>query len=142
MYDIIVVNGAQRVHPGVTGICQSERRRRGVERGSRPKARRAPPAVRGGAQETTRAKLGLSYFVNALPILAADGLDLESHLFSQRPRNEAAHGMTLPLGRGHDLVQGGSAGPLQQVEDPRLLAALAGFTGCRLRLPRRFGGLG
>jgi hypothetical protein len=78
--------------------------------------------------------------VAALAVLALGRRDSESHLLSNRPGEEATHGMRLPPGSFHQLLGCNAPGPLQQVQHLGRLAAVA-------RSPlsasfRRAGGLG
>ena len=85
------------------------------------KARRGQS--RAGKEDLVTILLG--YRVNAFAVLPLVGGDGESHLLAQSAANKAAHGMGLPVGRGHDFPQRGTAGLLQQIQHLRGLAAAA-----------------
>jgi hypothetical protein len=71
----------------------------------------------------------LLYGVNALAPLGLCGFNLESHLLAESAGNEPAHAVGLPVSSFHNLLQAGTAGPFQQVQDLFGLAALAGAGG-------------
>jgi hypothetical protein len=49
--------------------------------------------------------------------LAFDGLDSKTQLFGNLATNEAAHTVGLPPGRGHNLLDRGTRGFLQQADN-------------------------
>jgi hypothetical protein len=65
--------------------------------------------------------------VAALPILALGGRNGQAHLFPQGSADEPADAVRLPASGFQQLLRGGSAGPLEQVQDLGGLAALAGY---------------
>lgn len=82
-----------------------------------------PPREPGGRKETMRLALALKR-VGAFPALAFGRFNVEPHLLAQRRADEPSNRMRLPLGRLHDLLHGGSARALQQLQDLCGLAAL------------------
>src|SRR6266566_193947 len=54
------------------------------------------------------------------------GLDGEAHFLSHRAADETAHAMGLPFGACHEVLQGGSTGPLEQLHNLGRFAAPAG----------------
>src|SRR5437879_10611562 len=67
--------------------------------------------------------------VGTLAVATLEGLDGSPHLLSDRARQKAAYGMRLPAGCLHKLLQRGSAGPFQQLENLGRFAAAAGSDG-------------
>ena len=65
----------------------------------------------------------------ALPVLALGGRDGQPHLLADGPGQEPAQGMRQPASRFEQFLGGYSAGPLQQIEDRRCLAAVPGTGG-------------
>jgi len=62
-------------------------------------------------------------------LLGFRGCDREPELLAHSPGQESAHAMRLPASRFHQLSQGRSIGPLQQIEDGSGLTAVTGSTG-------------
>ncbi len=89
--------------------------------------------------------------VDAIAILPFGGFNVEAHFLAQGAGEEAAHGVGLPVGSFHEVVQSHAARPLQQVQDFGRLACWAGATGwcaglgaftCPGGLAPRLGGAG
>ena len=119
-------------HPGfvlgavrlVSGVAHS---RSGTE------TRKAAGADSGGCRK--RARFGSIFNrIGARAVFPLHRYHGESHLLRNRPGQEAAHRMPLPASGLHQLLAGDPAGPFQQSQDLRSLAALAGT----LRLRRGF----
>ena len=86
-------------------------------------ARKKSPPRPSRAGQTSAETILRDDRVNPLAILALDGPDLQVHLFSQGPAEEAAHAVSLPGGRLHELRQSRAFGPLDQSQDRRLFTA-------------------
>src|SRR5262249_46193378 len=102
--------------PGAVGL---------VERVAHLAKRATPKASSGGGRDPMR--LGSAFQrVVALTILALGRLDGQPELFAQRAADEAADAVRLPLRRGHQVLERGSARALDQLDDLAGLAPLAG----------------
>jgi len=92
------------------------------------------PAARGRRDGSASAFDG----VGALAVFALGGNDGQAHLLADGPRQEPANAVRLPASGLHQFLSRNAAVPLQQVQDLRGLAAVAGAFG----LFRGFGRFG
>jgi hypothetical protein len=102
-----------------------------------------PPRRNPGGQNGPNRWASALHSIAALLILGLGGRHRQSHLLAQGTGHKAPDRVRLPAGGFHELLQGGAAGALQQVEDLGGLAALAGACCLLGRLGRHcaFGGL-
>src|ERR1019366_2305111 len=109
-------SGSTGVVPSALGLVYRVENpsRRGTPPGGNPAARRGRDGWVSGLDR-----------VGALAVLSLRGGDRQPHLLAEGPTDEPAHGVRLPAGRLHDLLQGGSARAFHQAEDRLGLAALA-----------------
>ena len=87
-----------------------------------------PRQNRGGEKDPILSPLPLER-IAAHPVFSLCGCDIQSHLSSQDARDKSSNRVSLPAGGFHQIRPAGSAGSLQQVENPSGLAALAGAGG-------------
>ena len=105
-------SGSPRTVPGVIRLVGgAEAVASGVRATKKP-----PEPSPGGRKEIGRGRLGFER-VGALPILSLGRFYAEAHLFAKRAANKPADAVRLPFGRCHQLLQGGSAGTLQQIQN-------------------------
>lgn len=64
--------------------------------------------------------------VAAFAVLALGGRNCQPHLFAQRPADEAPEGMRLPGSHLEQIFGGGSARPLQHIDNRRRFTILSG----------------
>ncbi len=89
----------------------------------RSKPRENARLGRGRAGERQVGVMLLDEAVNAIAMLSFGGFNLEAQSLAQSAGQEATHGVGLPAGGFHQVVQGSATRPAQQVEDFGRLAA-------------------
>src|SRR5712691_1231294 len=93
--------------------------------------RATPPSGYPAAWRGTELGGSALHGVAALPVVALDGLNGQSHFRTHRTGQEPAQGMRLPAGDFKQFLGSRAAGPLQPVQDLSGLAAVAGGVGLR-----------
>src|SRR5712692_3471375 len=96
-----------------------------LTRGMRLESRNKPPRRGLGG---TRTGGGTSRFdrVASFSVRRFRGLDGQAHFLSQGAADETAHAMGLPFGSCHEVLQGDSMRPLEQLHNLGRFAAPAG----------------
>ena len=138
-------SGSQRTVPGIVRLVGGT-----ADTAGRVQATKKPPEPSpGGGKEKDRRRSGFER-IGALAIFALGRFYAESHLLAKRTADESTNTVRLPLGCGHQFLEGGSAGAFQQLQNlcgfaalPRSLSLRSFGRGFRLfgRLAAFFGGV-
>src|SRR5437588_70904 len=87
--------------------------------------RETPPGWNPAAREKCEWRRSGLQRISTLPVLSLRRRYGQPHLLSEGAADEAPYGMRLPAGSFHHFLQGGSAGPFQQIDHLGRLATVA-----------------